>query len=230
MSGSRTKESQFEYLLELQAESGLEGFGVMSSQTWREDPRRLVFSLSRYKFVSKMLQGKSSALEVGCADGFGTRIVRQVVPNVTAVDFDPVFIEDAKNRKSDVWPIEFMVHDALDGPVAGEFDAAYSLDVIEHIPVEKEDQFVGNIVRSIKPDGVAIIGSPSLQSQAYASPQSKAGHINCKSGDELTALLSKYFANVFLFSMNDEVVHTGFHPMAHYFLAVCCPPRADIGR
>ena len=55
-----------------------------------------------------------------------------------------------------------------------------------------------------------IIGTPSLESQAYASPPSKAGHINCKSGDELKALLSSYFHNVFLFSMNDEVVHTGF--------------------
>jgi hypothetical protein len=26
---------------------------------------------------------------------------------------------------------------------------------------------------------------------------------------------------VFLFSMNDEVVHTGFYPMAHYLFAVC---------
>jgi hypothetical protein len=24
-----------------------------------------------------------------------------------------------------------------------------------------------------------------------------------------------------VFSMNDEVVHTGFYPMAHYLLAVC---------
>jgi hypothetical protein len=25
-----------------------------------------------------------------------------------------------------------------------------------------------------------------------------------------------------MFSMNDEVVHTGFHPMAHYLFALCC--------
>ena len=28
----------------------------------------------------------------------------------------------------------------------------------------------------------------------------------------------KYFENSFLFSMNDEVVHTGFGPMAHYLI------------
>ena len=32
----------------------------------------MVFMLARYKFVSKMLAGKSNVMEVGCSDGFGT--------------------------------------------------------------------------------------------------------------------------------------------------------------
>jgi hypothetical protein len=28
-----------------------------------------------------------------------------------------------------------------------------------------------------------------------------------------------------MFSMNDEVVHTGYHKMAHYLFAVCCGRR-----
>lgn len=72
------------------------------------------------------------------------------------------------------------------------------------------------------PEGVCIIGSPSIQSQAYASPPSKAGHVNCKSGPELKATMQRFFHNVFIFSMNDEVVHTGFYPMAHYLWALCC--------
>jgi hypothetical protein len=49
--------------------------------------------------------------------------------------------------------------------------------------------------------------------------------VNCKDGEEFRALMLRYFHNVFLFSMNDEVVHTGFHKMAHYLLAVCCGKR-----
>ena len=37
---------------------GLEKLGLMSNKRWIEDPRGLLFSLSRYKFVSKMLEGK----------------------------------------------------------------------------------------------------------------------------------------------------------------------------
>jgi hypothetical protein len=38
--------------------------------------------------------------------------------------------------------------------------------------------------------------------------------------------MERYFHAVFLFSMNDEVVHTGFAPMAHYLIAVCTGKRA----
>ena len=66
---------------------------------------------------------------------------------------------------------------------------------------------------------------PSLESQAYAKPISRAGHVNCKSGEELRADARRYFRNVFLFSMNDEVLHTGFAKMAHYLFIVCCGPK-----
>jgi hypothetical protein len=69
---------------------------------------------------------------------------------------------------------------------------------------------------------VLILGSPSLQSQVHASAPSKAGHVNCKEAGAWKKLLADYFHNVFVFSMNDEVVHTGFHPMAQYLLALCC--------
>lgn len=31
-----------------------------------------------------------------------------------------------------------------------------------------------------------------------------------------------HFHNVFMFSMNDEVVHTGYGKMSHYNIALCC--------
>ena len=105
------------------------------------------------------------------------------------------------------------------------FDAAYSLDVLEHIPAADEGRFVENTLGSLTDDGVVIVGTPSLESQAYASPQSKEGHVNCKSGKALRELMLRYCENVFVFSMNDEVVHTGYFPMAHYLFAVCSGKR-----
>ena len=221
----KTKEPQYQCCIDFKKKYGLQTLGLMSSHTWLTDPKRLVFVLSRYKFVAKMLSDMNKVLEIGCADAFGTRIVSQAVGSLTAIDFDRLFIEDARRNIKEPYIFECIVHDILAGPVPGSFDGAYSLDVIEHIPQEKEDIFISNIVKSINPQGTAIIGTPSLQSQVHASPASKEGHINCKDGDQLIKLLQKYFYNVFLFSMNDEVIHTGFTPMAHYLIALCCYPK-----
>jgi hypothetical protein len=74
---------------------------------------------------------------------------------------------------------------------------------------------------SVHPRGVVILGTPSLESQKYASPQSRQGHVNCKTAAQLKAFLSRHFRHVFLFSMNDEVVHTGFPSLSHYNFALC---------
>jgi hypothetical protein len=146
--------------------------------------------------------------------------VQQEVQRLTATDFDQTFVDDVKRRMDPSWPFERRQHDLHAGPFPGTFDAAYAMDVLEQIPSASEDVFIGNIVRSLTPEGVLIIGTPSLESQAHASPPSKEGHINCKSGKALKAMMERFFHNVLLFSMNDEVVHTGFVPMAHYLIAI----------
>ena len=221
MPAPSTKEPQYQPLVELKLRKGLTPLGIMNNQVWNDDPRRLVFTLARYKFVSKMLSGKKSALEVGCGDAFASRIVKQEVDELTVIDFDPEFVTDVKERMDASWPMNCAVHDMLSGPFAGSFDAIYSLDVLEHIVPAQEDLFLRNILASLNKHGVLVVGMPSLESQTYAAPQSKLGHVNCKSGKDFRACMERYFHNVFMFSMNDEVVHTGFYPMAHYLIAVC---------
>ena len=138
------------------------------------------------------------------------------------MDFDPVFVEDVNERMEEKWSFECRLHDMLSGPLDDEFDAAYSLDVLEHISREHEDVFLENIVSSLKDEGILIVGTPSLQSQKHASEASRIGHVNCKDEEDLRRLMKKYFNNVLIFSMNDEIVHTGFEKMAHYLFCVCC--------
>ena len=220
-----TVEPQYDVLLRARQKHGISRLGLMVNESWNEDPKRTLFTLARYKFVARMLEGRGRVLEVGCADAFGTRIVQQAVGAVTAVDFDPLFIADVTAREDPHWPLTSFVHDMLTGPVPGTFDAVYALDVLEHIAPPVEDRFVRNAIAGLGFDGVAIFGMPSLESQAYASPQSRAGHVNCKSGAAFKAFMQRYFHTVFVFSMNDEVVHTGFYPMAHYLLSIGCQRR-----
>lgn len=224
----KTREPQYQRELEIVKSQGLATLGLMTNQAWHDDPKHLLFTLSRYKFVSKMLQGRDNVLEVGCADAWATRIVVQAVKNLTATDFDPLFIEDVKRRMNPKWKFSARQHDMLKGPFPDKFGGIYALDVIEHISPSQESRFVKNMAGSLVPGGVMILGTPSLESQRYASPPSKAGHVNCKTGKGLVELMGKVFRNVFLFSMNDEVVHTGFSPMAHYLFALGCEKKVAL--
>ena len=78
----KTKNNENNRSLFLKDKIGFERLGLMTSQLWYDDPKGLLFSLSRYKFVSKILSGSQNVLELGCGDGFQSRIVQQNVKNL----------------------------------------------------------------------------------------------------------------------------------------------------
>jgi 2-polyprenyl-3-methyl-5-hydroxy-6-metoxy-1,4-benzoquinol methylase len=196
-------------------------FGDRAQHIYLNDPKYLLFTLSRYKFVSKMFAGYKNVLEVGCGDAFGTALISQTVDQVTATDLDSKFITALKQTHALADKIEFKSMNFIEEHFEEAFDAAFCLDVLEHIPKEFESLFITNISKSLKKNGDLIVGMPSLESQVHASKLSKQGHVNCKNADELKDLMSLYFSKVFIFSMNDEVLHTGYHPMSHYYFALC---------
>lgn len=223
-----TFEPQYLSAFQLLESVGRLSLPVMANQTLLEDPKRFGFMLSRYKFASKNLEGFSKVLEVGCGDGFGARLLSSACQDYTGIDADPMLIAEANKfvkMPSDDNMVFRVDNFAGEEILIDKYDAVVSLDVLEHIPEIQEHQFLVNVTKALHDSGVFICGMPSLESQCYASPRSKAGHVNCKSGNDLKTCLSRYFNNVFQFSMNDEVVHTGFYPMAHYLIAICVGPK-----
>ena len=53
-----TMEPQYQVHLDNYNKRGATKLGLHSNTTWNEDPKHLVFSLSRYKFVQKCLMAK----------------------------------------------------------------------------------------------------------------------------------------------------------------------------
>jgi len=186
--------------------------GPVYSNSWRLDPKHLLFVLSRYKFVGKMLRGDIDVIaEVGCCNGFASEIVADETKAVV--------------HCYDIAPLEDFIcqYDVMKSPLPNCYKAIYSLDLIEHI--DNSYRFFRNLTQSLTPHGKLIIGCPSIEFQKYASRISKELHINCPSGEQLRDIASSFFHHVFMFSMNDEVVHTGFLPMACYLFAVCAEPK-----
>lgn len=193
--------------------------GPYASHLWRTDPKHLTWSSSRYKFCSKLLSKKKEVIEIGCGDSTMSPIVAQVVDKLYCVDYEPLLLKDNVNRITKNFSnIEFSLLDITKEPFKKKCDAVYSLDVLEHIEPDDEEKFFINACKSLKDNGICIIGTPNKIAELYDT--SKTAHVNLKTCEDYEKLLDTYFVNGFLFSMNDEVIHTGFYPMAHYLIMV----------
>ena len=186
----------------------------------KADFKHLPYSLSRYKFAGKMLEGKKSVIEVGCNAGFKTMMLSQFVETVVGLDYSESAIKFANENYADEKRSYLCADITQMEPFKEKVDAAVSLDVIEHIPQEDENTFIAAIANNLKEDGVCIIGTPNITASAYQSEETKISHINLYSHQRLRDLMGKYFDNVFMFGMNDEVVHTGYPAMSHYIIAM----------
>ncbi len=191
--------------------------GAMHAPSFAVDPKHLAFVLARYHTVARLLHGAGLVLEVGCGDGTGAPIVRDAVDFLFGVDKLDQLIPHSR----------FQRYDMLEGPFRPPnpsqywWDAVYALDVLEHVAPECEDVFLENICKSLWVNGTLIIGTPSLESQAYASQKSIDEHVNCKTEEDLRETLRRHFHCVYMFGMNDTTLHTGYGPMCHYRLAIC---------
>jgi 2-polyprenyl-3-methyl-5-hydroxy-6-metoxy-1,4-benzoquinol methylase len=201
--------------------------GPQASYQWLHDPKHLLFVLARYKHAARLIGGGPKlVLEVGCGEGIGARLLGEeklyigIDPDERAV---AVAAEHLWRAGDELPEYDLAVTDLerLDGDV--RVGAVVALDVIEHVadPVG----WLAAAVSHLTADGVCVIGTPNATASAHQSAASRAGHVRLFSADELHGLLAERFRVVQLFGMNDEVLHTGYLPMAHYLLAVGIGPR-----
>lgn len=195
------------------------GLGAMHAASFDSDPKHLGFVLRRYHFVARMLRGARDVLEVGCGDCTGARIVAASVRHLEGCDI--------AGYGSLAYGMRRHVHDMVSGPLffdGSTWNAIYALDVLEHIAPANEDAFFTNINASLDRRGTVIIGTPSLESQPYASALSRQQHVNCKTGAQFIDTLRRHYHNVFLLGLNDYALHDGFDQLCHYRLGLCTGP------
>jgi 2-polyprenyl-3-methyl-5-hydroxy-6-metoxy-1,4-benzoquinol methylase len=186
----------------------------------QEDLLRFLIRLARYKFVAKMLKKSDKILEVGSGSGMGSIFLGQHCKHVTGIDVKTTDVQEANNlnkRKN----VKFIVQDLFKMEKNRIFDVVVSLDVIEHMPIEMGYKLMKAQAQHIhKENGMVIVGTPSNWSYDYQSPISQASHVKCYDLPELLELMDNYVQRTIAFSMNDEMVHTGFHKMAWYYFVI----------
>jgi len=184
-----------------------------------KSPRRLLHSLSYYKFAAKVIGAKKRVLDIGCNEGLGTWVISKECGFAKGIDFDSEAIHTAQ-RNFQNSQVEFVNEDILNSEVKSNWDAIVSFDVIEHIYPSHAELFFEALKENVSDEGLVIIGTPSLISQQFASDISKKGHVNVYTPEKLEETLRKHFEFVFLFAATDEVVHTGYLPLAHYLIGI----------
>ena len=185
----------------------------------------VLIRLARYKFVTKMLKKTDRVLEVGSGSGLGAIFLAQHCDHVTGIEVKTTEVEEARalNKRANV---EFRACDLFEVPAQEKFDAVVSLDVIEHMPVEMGHKFVKAKVSHLKNDGMIIIGTPTIHSYPYQSALSQASHVKCYDLPELLDVIDPYVQRTIAFSMNDELVHTGYAKLAWYYFVIGFGPKA----
>lgn len=210
-------------------------WGPNSVDRYLLDPKRIGFMFARYKFAAKMLRDCTGIVDVGCGDGMGTvTFLEDTNAGVHGIDLDPALIKHAQALRRAASSarggltyerLAFDQYDVLSEAgwdaltMQGGWDGLCCLDVIEHIDPSQSSEFVRRL--AYLTFNVAVIGTPSDYASQFASPQSQLGHINLYTPDRLREELGRHFRHTFLFSMNDEIVHTGFDKLAHYLIALC---------
>ena len=202
--------------------------GPQASDQWLHAPDHLAMVLARYRAAAALIGDAETVLELGAGEGIGALILAKGRARYCGVDNDALSIEVARQTVGTPpgdplgqWrpsisfaELDILTPRWLPGTI---YESVVSLDVIEHVPAEREEEFVGAATGALVSGGVFVVGTPNATFDHLASPQSHAGHINTYTHDRLHALMARHFRLVQAFGMQDVSLHLG-HPDARHYL------------
>jgi len=145
-----------------------------------------------YQWCTSILNPSHFAIDLGCADGYGSSILSNSVNCVLGLDIDPEIIQLAtekygnENRK-------FQSYNGETIPLPdGSCDAVIAFQVIEHVRNDRE--FLREIHRVLKRSGIAILATPNrlIRLPGKMKPWN-VFHVREYSPAELSGLLNSVF-------------------------------------
>lgn len=159
----------------------------VAKQFWRESGYS---HLQRYLFALERVRGR--VLDVACGVGYGSYLLGVGTNVVQGVDLSAEAIAEA--RAEHIRPNVSFHLGALDSLPADTplFDAAVSLETIEHIP--DPTIFLAEVRRRLKPGGLLVVSAPNiLQHTRAVPPVPNAFHLSEPTYADLHTWLNKDF-------------------------------------
>lgn len=147
------------------------------------------FFLERYRFSGKFIKKQDCVLDIACGSGYGTKyIFDKITQNIIGADLNERVIQYDKENYSN---IEFQVQDATKTTFSeNQFDVVLSMETFEHIPLDLIDNYLHEIKRILKNNGIFICTTPQNDNGDIPLVP---WHIKEYSLKEFKEILSKYF-------------------------------------
>jgi ubiquinone/menaquinone biosynthesis C-methylase UbiE len=146
----------------------------------------------RYHYVLPLVAGKR-VVDVACGEGYGSALISSAAAEVTGVDISADAIAHARSAYANRTNLSFIEGSCLQLPFdAGSIDVLVSFETIEHI--HEQAEFLDEIKRVLKPDGVLILSSPNKAEYSDKRGYTNEFHVKELYRAELEVLLATRFS------------------------------------
>ena len=116
--------------------------------------------LGRYLWANDILKNKNTknVLDIACCNGYGTKILSEVVKKITGIDSNKKYIKIA-NKKNNNSNIRYLTMNIDNDEVNGKYDAIVCFETLEH--VKYPDLMLQNLYNALEEDGVLLLSVPN---------------------------------------------------------------------
>jgi len=134
---------------------------------WHSDSLEHVNEMQRFyrRILSKVLppKGQANILDVGCGMGFALVTLKDMgYENTQGIDIDKGQVLSCLAKNLNVTHVQDTPKHLLALP--NEFDIILALDVIEHISIDAQFDFIQSLFHALKPNGKLICTVPNANS------------------------------------------------------------------
>lgn len=190
--------------------------------------------VQRYQSILGLVKDKV-VLDVACGEGYGANLISTSASYVHAVDIDEETIQSAAQKYNN-GNIEFHISSVEKLPFKDSFfDVVISYETLEHVDETSQLQFLKEIKRILKPNGILVISTPNKKNYSDLPGYVNPYHIKELYREEFDKLLRDHFKFVDIYSQRFEVASllhlvnsdnytnlgNGNSDMEKYMVAIC---------
>lgn len=163
--------------------------------------------MSRYKMLSNIVKDKV-VLDAASGEGYGSYLLAQNAKHVIGVDISLEAIQNAQvvYNKSN---LEYIQSDVKQMPIKDHsVEVVVSFETIEHVDEETQNQFLLEIKRVLKEDGLLIISTPnSSEYNRLVEGYHNDFHIKEFEKEEFVKFLGQFFKYSNHYDQNFQVLN-----------------------